>query len=238
MKELYLKLGLFPIEDYKLWYKKYITQQKSSSKRGLENSLTFTDYLELAHDAGIISPKMIGRSIDSFQLGRIMDSGGYHRDNVRFITFRENIDEKVISGVTQRAALKMRGRTKETCSGLQSASEKKKGRTKSNHEGICSCAMQKSRAFLIYNSTELYIGRNMQSCCNILGLRSGCLSLVLHGCRKSHKGFKGRWLSDKELLLSTGQSNITESEQLFHKFLRFEEEIYYILNRIDNIKDC
>lgn len=90
--------------------------------------MTFDQYLHLALEAGIQTPYEIGIGVDKYQLGRLGDCGDYELGNCRFITMRQNLDERYLNGGTQRAALKKSGRTKSTDAGVYAQAQKNKDR--------------------------------------------------------------------------------------------------------------
>lgn len=90
-------------EDVVAWVQKWHTLQYHCKQNGKVNELTFYDYVHLALQAGIRDTKMIGRDIDSYQLGRYGDTGGYTLNNCRFITKKQNLDERIESGAIARA---------------------------------------------------------------------------------------------------------------------------------------
>jgi len=74
----------------KLW-----TQQKRKNcyKQGIPIDLTWQDIAQLMDDAGITVDD-IGKGSADYNLARYGDKGGYTLDNCRFITKRENIQER------------------------------------------------------------------------------------------------------------------------------------------------
>ena len=64
-------------------------------KRGDPKGFTITgpEMISLFDEAGI-DPEDIGKKADKYQLARHDDEGGYHIGNCRFITMRENLQEK------------------------------------------------------------------------------------------------------------------------------------------------
>lgn len=55
---------------------------------------------------------MIGKSLDSYQLGRYGDVGGYSVTNCRFITKRQNLKERNENGCMQRGMEKRKHKDK------------------------------------------------------------------------------------------------------------------------------
>ena len=53
--------------------------------------------------ASLTAPSQIGRDLDSYQLARYGDQGGYSIGNCRFITKQENLEERITSGAIKRA---------------------------------------------------------------------------------------------------------------------------------------
>lgn len=100
----YLKSKGLDHNDFDAWRQKY-SNKKGDSKGYFE--LTFQEYIDLAVQAGLKFPKEIGQSTSSFCLGRIGDVGPYSIDNCRFITNRQNHDEKMINGGSKRGGIKL-----------------------------------------------------------------------------------------------------------------------------------
>lgn len=102
-RAVYLQeVGLNP-DDLITWVKKWHAFELHCKQFKKENSLTFYTYIQLAVEAGISSPLQIGRSQNSYQLGRYGDKGGYSLTNCRFITKKENLDERKTTGAIARA---------------------------------------------------------------------------------------------------------------------------------------
>ena len=91
--------------DVVAWVQKWHTLQYHCEQNGKVNELSFYDYITLALQADVRDPKMIGRDIDSYQLGRYGDAGGYTLDNCRFITKKQNLDERMTSGAMERVRI-------------------------------------------------------------------------------------------------------------------------------------
>lgn len=65
----------------------------NAKKEGLECKLTFDEYCQLVKKAGLKSSQL-GFTGDGYVLGRYNDEGDYTIENCRFITQKENNDEK------------------------------------------------------------------------------------------------------------------------------------------------
>ena len=65
----------------------------NAKKEGLECKLSYNEYCMLVKEAGLVSSQL-GFSGDNFVLGRYNDQGDYIVGNCRFITQKENSDEK------------------------------------------------------------------------------------------------------------------------------------------------
>ena len=91
------------IQDTAAWVQKWHTLQYHCKKNGKPFELSFYEYIELALEASLTAPSQIGRDLDSYQLARYGDQGGYSIGNCRFITKQENLEERITSGAIKRA---------------------------------------------------------------------------------------------------------------------------------------
>lgn len=76
------------------WRVKYGKKKADANYKGIDFNLTFEEYLMLAYEAKLKSPAQIGTKPRNYQLGRIGDTGGYAKDNCRFITHIRNRKER------------------------------------------------------------------------------------------------------------------------------------------------
>ena len=65
----------------------------NAKKEGIECKLTFDEYCTLVKEAGLVSSQL-GFTGEKYVLGRYNDEGDYTLENCRFITQKENSDEK------------------------------------------------------------------------------------------------------------------------------------------------
>ncbi|WP_422460951.1 hypothetical protein [Endozoicomonas sp. ALB115] len=87
---------------------KYKGKIKSSKRNGIKFNLTSTEYITKIWEAGI-NPDQIGQSVDSYQLGRIGDGDvPYTVETCRFITKRQNLDERKENGGNVRTSEKIK----------------------------------------------------------------------------------------------------------------------------------
>jgi len=91
------------LENIGLAYLKYCHKERDAKKKNLLFNLSFKEYLYMLSEAGI-SASQIGVTITDYCLGRIDDSGGYEYGNCRFITVRQNFDERRVSPRLQEHA--------------------------------------------------------------------------------------------------------------------------------------
>lgn len=103
-----------PVEDLKHWVAKWHALVCHCEQTNKECTLSFYDYVNLALVAGIADYTRIGKSATSMQLGRIGDTGGYTMENCRFITKRQNMDERCLNGGTARGSAKLVGKESKT----------------------------------------------------------------------------------------------------------------------------
>lgn len=108
----YLESVGIPREDVTEWVKKWHALEMHCVQTGKPLELTFFTYIDLAVEAGILDYKMIGKSLDSYQLGRYGDVGGYSVTNCRFITKRQNLKERNENGCMQRGVEKRKQKDK------------------------------------------------------------------------------------------------------------------------------
>lgn len=71
------------------WYNKRV----NAKAEGLECKLTFDEYCQLVDEAGLVSSQL-GFTGEGYVLARYNDTGNYEIGNCRFITQKENSDEK------------------------------------------------------------------------------------------------------------------------------------------------
>jgi hypothetical protein len=119
----------FPRGDAGWWYFKFSNKRQNAIFLGIECSLTFSQYLALAVNAGISHPSQIGRHLGEYQLSRYSDSGPYTLESCRFIPMEENKHEMIKNGGSARGAEKRKGRTTEQANKL-------KGRSKETHLSV------------------------------------------------------------------------------------------------------
>jgi hypothetical protein len=103
-----VSVGLNP-DDLEQWMNKRHTLNGNARTKGVACRLSFEDYIFLAADAGISNPSMIGRTAQSFCMGRLGDTGDYEIGNCRFITVRQNQLEKMLNGGSAVGAMKIVG---------------------------------------------------------------------------------------------------------------------------------
>lgn len=72
---------------------RWINKKYNAKKEGLECKLTYDEYCILVKEAGLVSSQL-GFTGDKYVLGRYNDEGDYTLENCRFITQKENSDEK------------------------------------------------------------------------------------------------------------------------------------------------
>lgn len=72
---------------------KWKNKRVNAANEGIEFNLRFDEYLELVAEAGLKSSQL-GFTGEGYVLARYNDKGGYTKGNCRFITQKENSDEK------------------------------------------------------------------------------------------------------------------------------------------------
>ena len=73
--------------------RRWINKRVNARKEGVECKLTFDEYCTLVKEAGLVSSQL-GFTGENYVLARYNDSGDYEVGNCRFITQKENSDEK------------------------------------------------------------------------------------------------------------------------------------------------
>jgi hypothetical protein len=101
------QLNSLDLEDVAIYYK-WRYKVSFARMRGIPMLLSLQEYRQLIKDAGIAAYQ-IGKSKNSYQLGRYGDTGNYEKGNCRFITFSQNQLERKISN-KQRAANRKYGK--------------------------------------------------------------------------------------------------------------------------------
>jgi hypothetical protein len=175
-KELLTSIGL-NVEDVNAWVVKWQALKDNSKLRGSTCTLTFEQYIHLAISAGLKSPDQIGKRINSYQMARFGDVGVYEYGNCRFITMKQNLEEKRLNGGVESQASAIRGRTKYTDSGFAAVSDKR------------------SKYFrLVSPDGMIFEGKNLREFCITNGLNPGNMSAVCTGKAKQCKGWTGSYI--------------------------------------------
>lgn len=139
--------------------------------------LSFDQYIQLAVDAGLTSPNQIGHGSDSYCMGRLGDRGDYELGNCRFITQKQNQQERVLNGGSEISAAKKRGTRKET------------------HESVRSQSDKNSKNYILIDPNgEEHRIRNLNEFCKNRGLNQGNMCAMINGGNKHCKGWTGKIL--------------------------------------------
>lgn len=93
------------IDDDGKLKKRYINKKYAAKYVNIEFDLTFNEYCELVSNAGLKSSNL-GYNGDNYVLARYNDTGGYSKNNCRFITQKENMKERKISENIKRESSK------------------------------------------------------------------------------------------------------------------------------------
>lgn len=182
--KILVNLG-FSIDDAKSWIYKYKTFVNNKTQSGYVCDITFTQYLKLASKAGLTSPAQIGLAMDQYQMGRIGDTGDYIKGNCRFITARQNLNEKFKNG---GAAI-----------GYAKSSRTLTGRTKENCVYKRSAAKKLSKPFrLVSPKGKVYTGQNLVEFCESKGLSTAMLMRLCRGdCKQALSGWTGSYTGER-----------------------------------------
>lgn len=160
--------------------KKWWYHRNNAKRKGVNSHLTFEDYCKKLEEANITADD-IGTGIDKYHLGRIGDEGDYTIDSCRFITHRQNRQEKIDNGHNDYAAINL--------------SKFLKGKTKETSEWIAKSAITRSKFFVATSpSGEIIKGRNLKQFCKENDLTHGLMSMVATGKVPHHKGWKVRYV--------------------------------------------
>ena len=84
----------FLVDDDNKLYSKWLNKRNNAKQEGLTCELTYEEFCILAHKAGIKSSQIGFHSDAKYVLSRFNDIGNYTIDNCRFITQRQNWEEK------------------------------------------------------------------------------------------------------------------------------------------------
>lgn len=174
--DLLLELGI-DVSLLSGWVDQWQGLKDTSKQRGHSFNLSFDEYMRLVKDAGLSHHNQIGKSIDSYQMGRIGDIGPYSSGNCRFITKRQNQIESKENG---RTNLIWANRA---------------GANKSNDMSIAAGALKQSKNFRLTSPNgEVFVGRNLTEFCHKNNLNRGEMSSVCAGKVKHHKGWVGEYI--------------------------------------------
>lgn len=180
----------FRVEDADSWKYKWSVLRNNAKKRGCNCNLTFSDYLELANAAGLVSPNQIGKSSSQYNMARFGDTGDYTIGNCRFLTKVENLHERTANGGTERGASKRRGLTAENSPIIARMSDNLRGRTKDNYEYLKSISNKRSKPYsFIDPDGVVHKGFNLLDFCKLHGLDQRNMHKVLTGKARQHKGW-------------------------------------------------
>lgn len=121
-------------DDGKLM-QRWRNKRVNAKKEGIECKLSFDEYCTLVKEAGLVSSQL-GFTGEKYVLGRYNDEGDYTLENCRFITQKENNDEK------QERIFKAKGKE---YAPLESGKRRKRQYQRHNGENnICTCGNWKS----------------------------------------------------------------------------------------------
>lgn len=197
------------LSDWRTKYKNFIINRNASNC-----TITFDEYINLAKEAGIVDANQIGKSLDSYCMGRIGDTGIYEVGNCRFITVRQNLAERESNGgnikisksklgknITNSESIvsmanKLRGRNKDNCEHLNAMSIKLAGRTKQSHNHIYRQSEKVSKSFILTSAEGFKSeGHNLAQFCLDNSLDQSAMSKVCRGEASHHKGWKGFYVN-------------------------------------------
>ena len=74
--------------------RRYTNKRVNAKKENIDFNLSYEEYMDLVNEAGLKSSQL-GFTGEGYVLGRNNDSGPYEKGNCRFITQKENSDEKM-----------------------------------------------------------------------------------------------------------------------------------------------
>lgn len=90
-------------DDGKL-YRKFYNKKINAKKEGIDCLLTYEEFCNLVREARLMSSQIGFTTKEKYVLARYNDSGNYQIGNCRFITQRENAQEKKISEQSRKAS--------------------------------------------------------------------------------------------------------------------------------------
>lgn len=182
----------------KVWKRKWKRLKSNAKQKGVVCTLSFDQYLQLANDAGVNDPSMIGRSIGQYAMGRLGDKGDYELGNCRFIPVIQNHQEKVDNGgsklrpeVVAKMANTKRGRTKDTDPGCQKQSDTLSGR---GIEEFPHLDNRKRRFRVVDPSGNVIESENAKKFSELNGFNPSCFTKMLRGRTESYRGYTGEYI--------------------------------------------
>lgn len=90
-------------DDGKL-YRKFYNKKTNAKKEGIDCLLTYEEFCNLVREARLTSSQIGFTTKEKYVLARYNDSGNYQIGNCRFITQKENAQEKKISEQSRKAS--------------------------------------------------------------------------------------------------------------------------------------
>lgn len=109
-------LWILELDDDGKLKSKYRNKKVNAKKENLICNLTFYEFCELMKNANIKSSDLGFNSSKKYVLARYNDTGNYDLDNCRFITQKENVNEKHISSLSRnQSSLNMQKYNKSVC---------------------------------------------------------------------------------------------------------------------------
>lgn len=176
----------YDIKEVRLWSSKWRNLISGANKSGRKCLLSFNEYVTLASEANI-GANQIGKKPHLYQMGRMGDIGDYVVGNCRFITMKQNLDERAINGGNARLGAAL--------------SKRIKGATKHTNAGVASMAIKmrdnnpKSKLFVLRSPDgNEYSDSNVTRFCETNGLSVGRIYEILRGTREQFKGWTGEYL--------------------------------------------
>lgn len=179
-RELFIETLGFKRDDVKTWVNKWQSLRNNAPTRGISCKLSFEEYMGLAKLAGIMRPGLIGKTSDSYQMGRIKDTGDYELGNCRFITVKQNHLEMVENG------------------GAKVTGDKTSKLTKANNSPSRISQANKISKRFIFTSPDgvVYEGRNIKEFCVGRNLHSPNMGEICSTGGK-YKGWTGKFIEEK-----------------------------------------
>lgn len=88
----------YPYKSFIGFAKKYKDKYTNALQKGLKMNMNINEYLYKIYESDIKTPSDMGNGMDKYCLGRNNDTGDYEVETCKFITGRDNVNDRIESG--------------------------------------------------------------------------------------------------------------------------------------------